>query len=155
MRLAALVAAALVVSCAELPEVDLRVARSVGDGAVVLHLPIDMLPVEIQGIDSEIGMFRRDGLELTYDFGVFSDNLLHPPEGAEVEDVTLVERACRVVTYTLVDDPGWTRAVSAHVPDVDSKGPGDQPRHLTLRFRCADDEQVAVARAIIDDVEVP
>lgn len=151
---ALVVAVVALAACAPSDPADARVTRTIGDGAVTLRVPADCTPVDVQGIDSEVGRFVGDDLEIAYDFGVYSDPLTHPPDEADVETVDVAGRACRLITYDIVDEADWERVVAVHVPAIDEQGPGDQERKLTLRMRCRDAEAVAVARRIVGSIEL-
>lgn len=134
---------------------DVSVSRSRVIGSKVeLAVPVDMEPVALQGIDSEVGMFRGEALELSYDFGAYSDPLTNVPADAQVETFDVAGRSARRVSFALPDEPDWAHVVAAHVPGIDDNAPGNQERKLTVTVRCKSVDDAVAAHMIIDSITI-
>ena len=103
-----------------------------------LRLPTEFRSVPVQGIDSEVGMWRAVASEIGYDYGMYSATLTNeePERDRQVCDVEIGGRRARLVTGRHTNGQ---LVAAAHWPAVTPAGGGrDEPAGLTIFGTAAD-----------------
>jgi hypothetical protein len=106
--------------------------------AFTFRAPPDVQTVPVQGIDSLVGQYTSDTLEIGYDYGMYSDTM--DRDGFASRSVTVDGKSARLVTRADL--------VGIHFPSV-----GDKTRlTITVRGKGGDPK---IAETILQSIDFP
>jgi hypothetical protein len=114
--------------------------------------PPEMQQQPVTGIDSCVGQYQGAGMQLTYDYGGFSDPLegySDSPEYKE-ESATIDGFQAKVISLRRDDDSERPYAVAVHFPDIGKGGV-----KLTMSIKCEGPAEMDDARLIVKSITFP
>lgn len=102
-------------------------------GDVSFFVPPSMEEVEVQPVDSAVGILRSETCELYYDYGAMAGDLseYEQQEGAQLESAQIDGHRAQIIEINGGEqEEGWSYLIAGHFPSLSSS------QKLTLRFRC-------------------
>lgn len=132
-------------------------------GPFTLLLPIDMIKEDVQGIDSFVGKYNREGMALSFDYGWYSGPLsgyCRLPDFREFEVELSGKPASTVFARYENEDPndGFAYFAGLHVPDVvvyDYDDGFSVADALNVYINYNNPEERMLARCILESVRFP
>ena len=123
--------------------------RRVEASAFSFSVPVEFTDQAPQGVDSEVGQWSTDGIDVFYDYGWYSGPVADLA-GADVTaiDYSGIEGDLAVITPT--GSPEGAGTVAVFFPEVESGSPPNR-LNLTVRFDDAADE--IIGRCIVGSIE--
>ena len=120
-------------------------------GAFSFLVPAGLEKQNVRGIDSEIGEYRSNQLRVSFDFGLFSDNLVAYSGMPEYKEMTteIDGKKAKIVFFTR-DNPGseYKYFAAAHFPAV--KNSDGTENKLTITVESTERTSQNLAMAIFE-----
>jgi hypothetical protein len=118
-------------------------------------IPSNLKVMDVKGIDSLIGSYRCEDLELTYDYGWYSDplNYSNYPEYKE-ERVTIDGREAKIVTFKdTKQKQGLTYVTGIHIAKVNTEDEEHGQNRLTMKISSKKRDMEKIAREIFSSIK--
>jgi hypothetical protein len=113
--------------------------------------PAELQKQAVQGIDSCVGQYRGAGMELSYDYGGYSDPLTDYKDSDEYEEESAMIDGLQAKLISMHLDSGELPYFTAvHFPDVGKAG-----IKLTMSVNCAGPPEVDTAQQILHSISFP
>lgn len=134
-------------------------SRTLDLGSFEITLPETWVYVPLQGIDSFVGGFEGDGVQASFDYGMYSDNLIYEPDGSMkyeddpryvVSNTTIDGRKARIVHPA----PGVTGIVAVNIEASKSSEPFGLPTSITIFADSVPPEKAETLLEIFRGVEL-
>jgi hypothetical protein len=115
--------------------------HEISSKAFSFRLPATFTKAQVEPIDSFVEKYVADGIEIDFDYGIYSDNFMSWPEDTKFEDVTVDGRKARIGVAKAKHYEGFTSITMIHIP-LDGR------LALSMCAVCRSDRDVALARKI-------
>jgi hypothetical protein len=114
--------------------------------------PPEMKRQDVSGIDSCVGQYLGAGMDLSYDYGGYSDPLDSYSDNAEYaeESATIDGFDAKVIRLKLPNGGALPYVVAAHFADIGKNGV-----KLTMWINCKGPAEVEMGRQILDSISFP
>jgi hypothetical protein len=115
-------------------------------------VPGEMQKQDVTGIDSCVGQYKGAGMELSYDYGGYSDPLDDYGDSAEYKEESVVINGlqAKLISLRHLEGGELPYFTAAHFPNVGKAG-----IKLTMSMRCAGPAEVDTARQILHSITFP
>ena len=118
--------------------------------AFSFSVPIDFVDQNAQGIDSEVGIWSRDGIEVLFDYGWYSS----PVADFVGAEVNTIDYSGFVGDFAVVREPAVAERrsiVGVYFPDVETDG--FQGNALSMIVQHDDPNDEIIGRCIVGSIE--
>ena len=118
--------------------------------AFSFSVPTDFVDQDAQGIDSEVGIWSRDGIEVLYDYGWYSS----PVADFVGAEVNTIDYSGFVGDFAVVREPADAERrsiVGVYFPDVETDG--FQGNALSMIVQHDDPNDEIIGRCIVGSIE--
>lgn len=128
--------------------------------AFSLLLPADMVKEDVEGTDSFVGQYNRDGMTLSFDYGWYSNPLnsfCDQPEYQESQ-IELSGKPARIISFSNENhlfDPEYTYVAGLYVPTASEEYAPGAVDKLQANIQFNDAENKAMALCILESVRFP
>jgi hypothetical protein len=114
--------------------------------------PPEMKRQDVSGIDSCVGEYLGAGMDLSYDYGGYSDPLDSYSDNAEYaeESATIDGFEAKVISLKLLNGSELPYVAAAHFADIGKNG-----IKLTMWINCKGPAEVEMGRQILDSISFP
>lgn len=119
------------------------------DNSFGFYVPPDMKKDEVQGIDSYVGKFHNNGLELSFDYGIYSDPLEYSKEPDYKEVWVKIDgKSAKIVTFHKPSGyKDFSDVAAVHFPQI-----GKETK-LTMWVYCKSPDEQQVAKTIFSSIQ--
>ncbi len=104
-------------------------------------VPPSFKKTEAQGTDSFVEAYAADHIELSFDYGIYSNNFLGWPKDTKFENVKIDGKTARIGTAMWERDKGFPYSTQVHIKL-------DGENALSMFAACKSEKEVALARKI-------
>jgi hypothetical protein len=108
-------------------------------------LPPSFKKTDQHGIDSFVEEYVADGVELSFDYGIYSNNFGDWPKETKFEDLKIDGRAARIGTVAHEFHKGFPHSTQVYIKL-------DKEVALSMFAACKSDKEVALARKIFETI---
>ena len=108
-------------------------------------LPASFKQTDAQGTDSFVEEYVADGIQVSFDYGMYSNNFAGWPNGTKFENLKIDGKAARLGTAKWELDKGFPYSTQVYI-----KLDGEVA--LSMRAACKSEKEVALARKIFESI---
>lgn len=109
-------------------------------------IPESFKEVGVQGIDSFVGQFMDDGIMLTFDYGMYSDNFRDWPAETKYKTIKIGNETARIGSRETKDLPEVSVLTQAYVKE------NSRHSNLAMGANCRDQKQADLAHKIFETI---
>jgi hypothetical protein len=124
-------------------------------GPFSMLLPTNMYAVPVQGIDSYVGEYHSPRIELSFDYGLWSNDLSDWPKSGVVRQSTLGGLPAKIGTCQAGalygGKPGYAYVVACYIP---STSPTMSAGHLGMYAYCKSQQDAATAHRVFQSIRL-
>ncbi|MBM4071817.1 MAG: hypothetical protein FJ271_23260 [Planctomycetes bacterium] len=115
--------------------------KKIENGSFSFSVPASFKKTDAQGTDSFVEEYVADGIQVRFDYGMYSNNFLGWPKNTKFENVKIDGKAARLGTAKWERDKGFAYSTQVHIRL-------DGEVALSMFAACKSEKEVAVARKI-------
>jgi hypothetical protein len=119
--------------------------RKIENGSFSFSVPDSFKKTDAHGIDSFVEVYVAEGIELSFDYGQYSNNFGDWPKETKFESVKIDGRPARIGTAVSEQKKGLPHSTQVHIKT-------DGGASLSMFAACRSEKEVALARKIFETI---
>lgn len=112
-------------------------------------IPESFQEVEVQGVDSFVGQFLDDGIKLTFDYGMYSNDFRDWPAETKYQTIRIGNETARIGSRETKDLPEVSVLTQAYVKE------NSRHSNLAMGANCREKKQADLAHKIFETIRFP